>query len=383
MILSTQMIIVIAVAVALFVAVLVILRARVQAGSAPYNPYIEALRLLIDGDRTLAFERLQQAVKSGSAPVDAYVRLGRMLREKGEASKALQIHKSLTVKSDLTRAEKTEVYFNIAEDYSQLGKPEQAVATLEGALRTLDLKGTPVYRILARESHALGRTEAAYDYLRELKRTGAVGNRELALYLVTASEEDAKAGKTREARRTLHRALKRDPHCAPALLALGNLEEAAGHVDHSIARWHEAARWSRELAPAALRQLERVLFQRGTFGEIEAVYKDVLETRPDDENTTLALAAFYRKQGRSQDAVSLLEELLGEEPRSIGGAMLLTSMYAAQGDTSSLATILDDVEDKYAKHHHFRCGVCSNDSDRMLWHCPRCNSFDSYASNSA
>lgn len=384
MVFSTPVIILAgAIVLVVIVAAAIAVRRRLLQEAVPHNPYIDALRLLIDGDRDLAFERLQQSVKGGGAPVDAYIRLGRMLREKGEASKALQIHKSLTVKPDLTRAEKTQIHIAIAEDYSRLGQPEHAVATLENALRKLDLKGAAVFRILARECHALGRTEAAYNYLRELKRIGAIGDRELALYLVTVGEGDIKAGNARDARRTLHRALKHDPNCAPALFALGNLEGEAGKEDHSIARWHEAARKSREIAPSALRHLERTLFQRGTFGEIEAVYRDVLEVRPDDEDTTLALAAFYRKQGRTSDAISLLEEFRGANKGSIGGAMLLTSLYAATGDTDSLEDILEDVESEFVEKHHFRCGVCGNDSDRMLWHCPRCNSFDSYAINSA
>ena len=38
-------------------------------------------------------------------------------RERGEAAKALQIHKSLTVKTDLGTEEKTRLFCQIAEDY--------------------------------------------------------------------------------------------------------------------------------------------------------------------------------------------------------------------------------------------------------------------------
>src|SRR5262245_25971346 len=64
------------------------------------DPYIEGLQLLIDGKKPEAFARLQKAILAGGAPADAFVRIGRMLREDGDAAKALQIHKSLTVKAD-------------------------------------------------------------------------------------------------------------------------------------------------------------------------------------------------------------------------------------------------------------------------------------------
>ena len=76
------------------------------------NPYVEALKMIIDNDHEGAFRELNRAVKSGFAPTDAYIKLGNLLRARGEASKALQIHQSLTVKTNLTKPEKTELFLH-------------------------------------------------------------------------------------------------------------------------------------------------------------------------------------------------------------------------------------------------------------------------------
>jgi len=383
---STNTIILIALAVLLIAVAAIAVRWRGSRPQTPHNPYIEALMLLIEGNRSAAYERLQQVVKSGSAPTDAYIRLGELLRERGDPARALQIHKSLTVKSDLTRDEKVALFSNIAEDYARLGRSDQAVSVLETALHKMSLRDATMYSILARESHHLGRVEEAYTYLRELRKLGVIGEREVALYLATVGADmvDDRAGadgaRLKDARRTLQRALKHDPDCAPAHLALGDADEREGEKQHAIDHWRRAAVLSADLTRTALERLEKLMFERGTFNDMGRVYREILAARPDDEWATLALSSFLKKQGRVGEAVAMLEDYQHAHPRSIEATLLLTSMYAAARDSDALEKFIDENEVVFANSDRFACSVCGNESATMRWHCPRCNSFDSYAS---
>jgi lipopolysaccharide biosynthesis regulator YciM len=196
--------------------------------------------------------------------------------------------------------------------------------------------------------------------------------------LVTVAERESENQRVRDARKTLQRALRHDAECAPALVALARLEEQADDVSDAIKLWREAARLSAELAPVALRNLERALYQRGTFNEIETVYRDVLERRPNDEHAALALASFYRKQGRMDDAMQLLEDYRGNNPGTVAGTLLLSSIYAARGDTDELETFLDRSDRGLGRDERFRCGACGFEAKEMRWHCPRCNGFDTF-----
>jgi lipopolysaccharide biosynthesis regulator YciM len=345
------------------------------------EPYADALRLLADGRPAEAFGRLQQAVVAGQAPADAYVRIGRMLRERGDAARALQVHRSLTVKSDLTQRERIDVFANVAEDHLALGQPERAQKTVESAMHALGDRDPGLLSIGMRAAHALGRSEEAYEYLKELRRSGGVGEREMALYLVSIAEADREKGRTRDARRTLSRALRHDPECAAALLAMGSIEESAGDIDSAIRHWRNTTRLSPDLSPAALANLERVMYQRGTFNDIETVYRDVLDARPEDEHAAVALASFYRKQGRTDAAVALLQEHTQANPDSMAGTVLLTALYAVQGDEYAIERIADRGDRLLRSPSHFHC-ICGRESDRMRWHCPGCNRFDSFSRNS-
>jgi lipopolysaccharide biosynthesis regulator YciM len=289
------------------------------------------------------------------------------------------VHKSLTVKSDLTREEKVAVYANIAEDYAALGHPERALETVEVATRRTGLRDPSLSAIAARACHALDRTEEAYEHLKELKKSGGTTDREIALYLVTVAEKDIEKARSRDAKKTLQRALRHNPECAPALVTMARLEEESDDVGDAIRLWRQAARLSPDLAPVALRSLERALYQRGTFNEIEAVYRDVLESRPNDEHAALGLASFYRKQGRMDDAMHLLEDYRGSNPSTVAGTVLLSSIYAARGDTDELETFLDRSDRMRLQSNAYRCGACGYEAHEMRWHCPRCNRFDTVA----
>lgn len=354
-----------------------IVRWRRSAPEPKRSAYVEGLIHLVDGDEAGAFERLQSAVRSGNAPADAYLRLGRMLRERGDANKALQVHRTLTVREDLTRREKADLFVDIAEDYSRLGRHDQAVSVLDAASRKLGLREPRVYRILARESYRLGKTDVAYDYLKDLKKAGVVGERELALYLATAGQSAVTSGNRRDGRRTLQRALRHDPECAPAHMALGELAESDGDPEEAVRHWREAARLSPELARKALRDVERVSFQLGTFSAMEKVYREVLEARPDDEVSVMRLAAFYKKQGRGEEAINLLEGYRAEHPEAVSPMLLLTSLHATEHGKDSLAQFLEERQ-KRKIGAWYRCGECDYESEEMRWHCPRCNAFDSF-----
>lgn len=343
-----------------------------------FDPFIEALKQLIDGDRNAAFNLLEQAVKRGNAPTYAYIKLGELLRERGETGKALQIHQSLTVRENLSKSDRMELYLNIADDYSHLARPAQSVAILESAMKRYNIKEPQLFAALAKQHNILGQRNSAFDRLKDLKRSGRIGDRELALYLATAAESAGEKGDNREARKLLQRALKLDPSCPAALLALGDIEEKEGRFDEAIRHWKQAALASQDLSSTALHHLEKTLFQRGKFGEIEQIYRDILAERNDDESAVLSLASFYRKQGREEEALALLEEFLASHPESLGGSLILSSLYANHRDSETLETFLDESINRLTFQQRYVCSSCGNAADIMRWHCPKCNAFDTF-----
>jgi lipopolysaccharide biosynthesis regulator YciM len=368
-------------AVIVLIVVLGSLLIRRKSGRAqpPQNPYVEALKLLVDGRRGEAFTRLQVAAKTGYAPTDAYIKLGNLLRERGEVSKALQIHQSLTVRTNLSRAEEIELYLSLAEDHAAMGSSEKAVKVLDTAMRKLSLKDADLHRTLSKHFHVMGQHERAYNALKEAKKLGGATERELALYMTSAAEVALAEGERKEARKTLQRALRHDSNCAPCLLMLGDIAEEEEELDTAIDHWRQVAVVSPELAGTVLHKLETTLFEKGRFGDIEKIYNDVRAARSGDEAACLGLASFYKKQGRGEEAITLLEEYLTVHPDSAAVSLLLASFYEQYRDSETLERFLDDSMKDPLSADQYECQSCHLKTEKMRWHCPRCNAFDSFS----
>ena len=365
--------------VLVIVVVSIVIRGKVRRDRRPQNPYVEALKLLVDGRRDEAFAKLQETARVGFAPTDAYIRLGNLLRERGEVSKALQIHQSLTVKTNLSRTEEIELYLSLAEDHAAMGSSAKAVKVLETAMRKLNLRDGDLHRTLARHFHVMGQHERAYSALKEAKKLGGTTERQLALYMASAGEALLETGDRKDARKTLQRALRHDSNCPPCLLMLGDIAEEEEQLDTAIKYWSQVAVLSPELAGTVLDKLETTLFEKGRFGDIEKIYNEVRAARAGDEAACLGLAVFYKKQGRGEEAITLLEEYLTLHPDSAAVSLLLASFYAKYRDAEILERFLDGSAKDPLAVDRYECQSCQLKTDKMRWHCPRCNAFDSFS----
>ena len=161
---------------------------------------------------------------------------------------------------------------------------------------------------------------------------------------------------------------------------LGDLEVKNGRGEEAIKLWKQTALASQDLAGPALDHLQKILFTEGKFGELEQINLDILARRSGDEAATLALALFYQKQGREDDALHLLEEFTAGNRNSMGAIVLLTFLYSKRGDNETLELFLNQAINRDETVRHFVCGSCNHKDAVMRWHCPECNSFDSFSS---
>jgi lipopolysaccharide biosynthesis regulator YciM len=100
-----------------------------------YTPYLEALIALLDHNEDLAMKKFKEAVRIDSELVDAYIRLGDLYRKKGDISKAIQIHQSLTVRALLKKKVEKEVYYALVHDFLEVNRMNKAIAYLKEILK--------------------------------------------------------------------------------------------------------------------------------------------------------------------------------------------------------------------------------------------------------
>ena len=84
--------------------------------------YYAGLRAMISGDSESAFQRFKESVLEDSQNVDAYLRIGDLLRDRGQAQRALSIHQDLASRGGLSQEESLSIRRAITEDQLALGQ---------------------------------------------------------------------------------------------------------------------------------------------------------------------------------------------------------------------------------------------------------------------
>ena len=182
--LNYKIIIIIALAAALTVLGLLLLFQRKRGMRSSRNYYIDALHALIEGRSDDALKLLIDAVKMGESSTDAYLQLGNLLRDKGQNDRALQLHKGLMVRRDLSDAEEKAVTVAIADDFDALGKTDRAVQTLEQLSRRR--KDPEIMLSLAGEGEMTAELKALTAELGledNVRFVGYIDNREIYSFL--------------------------------------------------------------------------------------------------------------------------------------------------------------------------------------------------------
>ena len=97
--------------------------------------YAEGLDMLVSGKRIAAYKNFKSIINEDSNNIKAYLRLGQILREGGNAVKALKIHKSLLLRKKITVYEKIELYKNIAMNYYELDNFDKSILEADKILK--------------------------------------------------------------------------------------------------------------------------------------------------------------------------------------------------------------------------------------------------------
>ncbi|MDZ7372523.1 MAG: tetratricopeptide repeat protein [candidate division KSB1 bacterium] len=351
------------------------LRRRRPAPTAE-DLYTAGLNYLLAGEQNKALEAFRRCVAQNTSNVDAYLRIGDILRQKGQVSRAIKIHRELTIRTGLSKDQQVAIHRSLAEDYLAAGDREKAIAVL---LRTLELQRENPWAVqkLVRIYEDLGDWKKAAEWREKLRQLqGADQSAILALYKVEEGRENVRAGKERAARVRFREAIKLDPTCAPAYLELADSYIREGRERDSLRVLRMFIHRAPKQAYLAFSRIENVLFSVGQFGEVENILEELISAHPDAVRARLALARILEKKGEVDRAIQLCEEALEREPDSLSVRSQLIRLYLRRGDTDVATKLVVEVADMADRRDgQFACGECGFLSPDYFWRCPKCGAW--------
>jgi lipopolysaccharide biosynthesis regulator YciM len=333
-------------------------RTNPPAAAANDSSYARALNLLLEGDEDGAMRNLKEAIRDDTQNVDAYIRLGDLLRKRGEVEQALRIHRGLTVRSI----------------------SDQEALQCGQKIRAMNKHSTFPLRLMVRVYEIQREWDKAYEMQEELARLeGKRGRPFLALYKSQIGYDLMKRGKPKDARRYFNDALRLDSECIPALLYLGDIYFDEGNLRRAISLWELIASRFPKAAHIVFGRLEKAYFERGNLSDIVSVYEAVLKESPKNVRTLVELAGLHQKRGDLKEATRVLREALSYDPAStLARQQLIAFLYEGGQTDEAVQELKKLVELVGPRTEDYVCSKCGYHSADVLWRCPKCQAWETF-----
>jgi lipopolysaccharide biosynthesis regulator YciM len=313
------------------------------------NQYVAALRDLLDGKQEAAFSKLRQVVTENPNNIDAYIRLGQILRENNKPDRALQVHKDLTLRSDLTRQEKIEILYQLASDYIALSELKTAEEALT-ELISIDSGNHWAYSQLLKIREKTKNWDLAYETAVELlKLESNKSKKPLARYKFFKGDELYKKREYHKARIFYKEAVGLDPTYVPAYLAIGDSYYEEKRLEDAVNFWNKLISTVPEQAHQVIERLKKTLFELGRFGDIMEICQNILNYSPKNVEARRTLAEFYAKKGDVDQAREYFEQIIDDFPEDYTSILELTRLYLEKGDRKKIEDLYRSLERRREK----------------------------------
>jgi lipopolysaccharide biosynthesis regulator YciM len=328
------------VAAALIIAIVAILLfTRAPERRLPPAGLASALLALVDDDRAAARRILTDAVRQAETSPEAFLVLGRLLREDGDAERALGLHRALLARPRLSAADRLAAELELVRDLLGIGRPSEALARIAD-LET-HFRDPRVLELHVRTLVAEGRLEAAAEVWQKgvrahddprLRERGAC-------FLGEVAREYLRLGQPETAERWAKQTLKVDRENALARVVLGDV--ARGRGQDGDARKHYEAALARGGARWVLPRLIDHSHQQGQVDRLIDALEPIRQEHPDDQALTRAVLDLRIRRGEREEFFALLES--DDVPRFTEATVWTgwVRHVAASGDQRAMSRLLD------------------------------------------
>ena len=331
------------------------------------DSFIAGLLALVENDHQNAAKHLKNAASQDTQNIEAFIILGDLLRQRGEISKAKQIHTSLLARAFIKTAQKARVYKSLALDAMKEKKYAKAVEYIQQAIALKSDRWSQelLLDILEHMEH----WSDAYSLLSKL----GGDERILALYKVEMGKAIV-SDDAHKARIIFKEALRLDSNCISAMLAIGDAYALEKRLKKAVEWWTKALENFPDKARLVIDRLEEAYYELGEFDKSRELYRRMLKSHPDADDIRLAFAAIFEKMGEYEKAKTVLHQA-PKQTRAI--SLAEARIECISGNTEKVTRILESIIHDVAATSYI-CESCGYNSEKPLWHCPNCGEWNSF-----
>lgn len=349
-------------------------RARPTFRSSPH--YTEGLHCLATGQLETAIHELGKVLRDHPDAAEVQQVLSHLYREVGQVERAIEIHRALLGRRDLTRTERAYTLASLGTDFRKAGFLDRAAGAYADALDVdpKNLHALAGQQKLHEEQRQWREAYEAQTRLARLRKSddGLV----LAFLQAEMGREALVAGRLEAATEAFRTALSLDRRVFPAHLALASTwmerdpRRTASILEDAIAA-------APERAYLAFEPLQKAYIAAGEPSRFVQLCERLIGQDPGDWRARLALARHLRAEGEPGGALGLLLRALEANPHVLLVHLEVWRTLRALGTFSpEEQRYVATVEESALYFDPHICTVCRYRADDMLWRCPHCHEWN-------
>ena len=358
--------------------ILSIRKRRSKPRETAKQAYIEGLRSMTVGDSQTAFIKLKQAVDDDTDNVDAYLKLGDLFRGRGLTDKALQIHRELNMRVNVPAELRDEINKSLVLDYVSSGMNDKARDLLQVMSKDGSLRNWTDQKLLDLQIKDKNWKEACEICEGIYKNNGRKDGGLLSNLKLLLGREHHENGEYHKARLSYKEALSLNESSPLPYLYIAESYLLERRIEDGLEFLKKLCVKVPHYSFLGFALIEETLFHLGKFGEVEDIYRGVLNLDPNNIPAKIALAGILEKKGDMPATEHLLRSILENEPGNAIVAIRLAEILSTQKRSKEGLDILSDIAEKSDLHKNdFRCKLCGNAYSRPSPACPQCGAVGS------
>lgn len=328
--------------------------------------YFKGLNHLLNEQQDEAIDAFIEAVQKDPDTSELHFALGNLFRRRGEYDRAVRVHEHLLARGDLPKPERERAQHALALDYLQAGlldRAEDALGKLEGGK----------FEVQARLARL-----AIYERTRDwphahaiAKQLQASGQGDFSTRAAHYLCEQAVGSSPEQQRELLLKAIDLAPQAGRARIAMAELEVQSGAANEALNQLLAGI----EYAPSATPLIADKVATLAVSCQRVSTVLPILQAIYDATHSLDVLQALAKLEGGQSGEDALRERQLAHlqhEPSLVIAAQLLKS----QDIPADVQKALDKAALPLLR---YRCASCGFEASQHFWHCPGCQSWDSYS----
>jgi lipopolysaccharide biosynthesis regulator YciM len=334
--------------------------------------YLKGLNFLLNEQTDQALEHFLQMVRVDDKTIETHFALGSLFRRRGEVDRAIRIHQNIIARPDLASEQRDQALFSLARDYQKAGlldRAEKLFVRLSQGSRYQVESLENLMRIYEQEKEWQKAIEAA-------QQLEVLGGRSLALqiahYYCELAEGAAAKGDYAAARQFVKEAQTGRPRTMRGALVRAHIAQATADTKTALMLYHRIIEEHTYLIAEALPEIVAIHRSEDQLDELDSALRNMLRKNPE-MSTLVAYSAIVNDIGGIPVLDECVEQYLLKEPTL---AEFIDMRRITDGEEEALARTRRAMSKLATSTPRYQCQECGFSSQRLLWLCPSCRSWE-------